>query len=436
VRTRAYYAPALVAFVGGSNFQLAISGGNVGGVAWFPLGPREVYRPSYAVSRGYFENINRSNTVINNTVINNYYNNSNVTNVVYANRRVPGAVVAVPTTAFVQSQPVSRAAVRVTREMVATAPVAVIAPVAPTERSVRGAAAPGEKPPPRVFERPVVARATPPAAHVGFAAQQQQLTAKPGKPLDDASRKELKPAAAAPAPVVNVIAQKKEATPTMRPPPTAPGAKPGDARGKSDERKAPAAPAISGAPTQGGAPSQATPPVPAAQAPEQRGRGEQRGQPVAPPPVPPQGAAPTPAASPQAAPPTPSAKPPEQPGKAEQRGRGEQRGQPVAPPPAPPQGAAQPKAAPPPQVAPPAPAASQPAQRAKPEPAPAPAPAARQADPRPPVAAPKTPPPQPQPAPKAEPRGQEQKPAAGKPDVKKKDSDEQKLDEENRKQKG
>ena len=96
VRTRAYYAPALVAFVGGSNFQLAISGGNVGGVAWFPLGPREVYRPSYAVSRGYFENVNRSNTVVNNTVINNYYNNSNVTNVVYANRQVPGAVVAVP----------------------------------------------------------------------------------------------------------------------------------------------------------------------------------------------------------------------------------------------------------------------------------------------------------------------------------------------------
>ena len=143
VRTRAYYAPALVAFVGGSNFQLAISGGNVGGVAWFPLGPREVYRPSYAVSRGYFENVNRSNTVINNTVINNYYNNTNVTNVVYANRQVPGAVVAVPTTAFVQSQPVSRAAVQVPREMVANAPVAAVAPVAPTEKSVRGAAGQG-----------------------------------------------------------------------------------------------------------------------------------------------------------------------------------------------------------------------------------------------------------------------------------------------------
>ncbi len=194
VRTRAYYAPALVAFVGGSNFMLTIGGGNVGGVAWFPLGPREVYRPSYAVSRGYFENVNRSNTVINNTVINNYYNNTNVTNVVYANRQVAGAVVAVPTTTFVQSQPVGRAAVRVAPATIASAPVAVVPAVAPTERSVHGAAANADKPPPRVFERSVVARTAPPAAPVGFAAQQQQLAAKPGKPLDDTARRELKPA--------------------------------------------------------------------------------------------------------------------------------------------------------------------------------------------------------------------------------------------------
>src|SRR5450830_1142169 len=264
LRSRAYYAPALVAFVGGDNFQLTLSSGNVGGVAWFPLGPREVYRPSYPVSRGYFGNINRSNTVINTTVINNYYNNVNVTNVVYANRRVPGAVVAVPTTAFVQSQPVSRAALRVSREMTVSAPVAFVAPVAPTEKSVRGAAAQGGKPPPRVFERPVVARTAPPAAHVGFAAQQQQLTAKPGKPLDEAARKALKPAAAAPAPVVKVLTPAQVAPAKATPPALASGARPGDARGKADERKAPAAPAISGAsgaPTQGAAPSRATPPV-------------------------------------------------------------------------------------------------------------------------------------------------------------------------------
>ncbi|HEY5310467.1 MAG TPA: DUF6600 domain-containing protein, partial [Casimicrobiaceae bacterium] len=266
VRTRAYYAPALVAFVGGNNFQIAIGSGNVGGVAWFPLGPREVYRPSYAVSRGYFENINRSNTVVNNTVINNYYNNVNVTNVVYANRQVPGAVIAVPTTTFVQAQPVGRAAVRVAPAMLASAPVAIVPSVAPTERSVRGAASSGDKPPARVFERPVVARTAPPAASVGFAAQQQQLAAKPGKPLDDTARRELKPVAAAPAPVVKVVTPTQIAPPTARPPATAPSVKPGDAVGKSDGRNvpavAPAAPIPSG--TTSPAPTQRVVPVPAA----------------------------------------------------------------------------------------------------------------------------------------------------------------------------
>ncbi|MEO8345014.1 MAG: DUF6600 domain-containing protein, partial [Betaproteobacteria bacterium] len=227
VSTRAYYAPALVAFVGGNNFQLAISSGNVGGVAWFPLGPREVYRPSYAVSRGYFENVNRSNTIVNTTVINNYYNNVNVNNVVYANRQVVGAVVAVPTAVFVQSQEVAKAAVRVTPAMLASAPIALTAPVVPTARSVRGAAGPGEKPPANAFERIAVARTAPPAPNAGFAAQQQQLAATPGKPLDAAARKQLQPAAAAaaPAPMVKVVAQPQAAPPVSRPPPENAGAK-------------------------------------------------------------------------------------------------------------------------------------------------------------------------------------------------------------------
>ncbi len=359
VQTRAYYAPALVAFVGGNDFQLTISSGNVGAVAWFPLGPREVYRPSYAVSRRYFENINRSNTVINTTVINNYYNNSNVTNVVYANRQVPGAIIAVPTTAFIQSQPVSRAAVRVSADRIVSAPVAFVPQVAPTEQSVRGAAAQGGKPPQRVFERTVVARTTLPAAHVGFTAQQQQLAAKPGKPLDDAARNALKPAAAAPTPVVKVVAQKQESPPTMRPPQAASAARPDDARAKADERKVPAAPAISratgapGAPMQGGSPSQAMSPMPMAQPPEQqRGNGEQRAQPVAPPPVSTQRAAPPSLAPPQqAAPATPAAQSAAPRGKPEQRANGEPRAQPVTPPPVSPQRAPPPAVAPPQQAA-------------------------------------------------------------------------------------
>ncbi|MGZ5786893.1 MAG: DUF6600 domain-containing protein, partial [Ramlibacter sp.] len=218
MRTAAWYAPALVVFLGGANFELSISGGNVGGVAWFPLGPREVYRPTYAASRGYFENINRSNTVVNTTVINNYYNNKNVTNIVYANRNVAGAVVAVPATAFVQSQAVSKAAVRVAPAAIASRPVAFAPLLAPTEKSVHGAAAAGDKPPARALERPVVARTAPPPSHAGFAAQQPQLTAKPGQPLDEAARKQLKPAAPVPQPVVKVVPPAHQAQPTARPP--------------------------------------------------------------------------------------------------------------------------------------------------------------------------------------------------------------------------
>ena len=329
VSTRAYYAPALVAFVGGSNFQIAISSGNVGGVAWFPLGPREVYRPSYAVSRGYFENVNRSNTVINTTVINNYYNNSNVTNVVYANRQVQGAVVAVPTATFVQSQPVQRAAVRVSPAMVASAPVATVAAVAPTERSVRGAGAAGDKPPPRVFERTAVARTAPPAATASFAAQQQQLAAKPGKPLDDTARREIKTAAPVAVPTLKVVTPTQIAPPTARPPAATRTARPADAPGKADERKAPEV----------ASPTAAAPAAPAAQPPGTRGRpaqpgnAEQRGQPVPPPVV----------ASPQVAPDRSGTRaPPEARGRPAQPGNADQRAQTVAPP----------VASPPPKVAP------------------------------------------------------------------------------------
>src|SRR5207244_3762966 len=111
-------------------------------------------------------------------------------------------------------QPVNRAAVRVTQEVVASAPVAAVAAVAPTERSVRGAAPQADKPPAKTVERPVVARTAPPPAPVGLAAQQQQLAATPGKPLEDAERKQLKRPEAAPAPTVNVVAQPKAAPPT------------------------------------------------------------------------------------------------------------------------------------------------------------------------------------------------------------------------------
>ncbi len=223
VRSRAVYAPALVAFVGGSNFQIAISIGNVAGVAWFPLGPRDVYRPSYPVSRSYFNNINTSNTTINTTNITNVYNNINVSNITYVNQQVPGAIVAVPSTAFVQSQPVGRAAVRLSKEAIAAAPVTAVAAVAPVQASVRGAAAPGSRPPAEALQRPVVAKASPPPAPVPFAAKQSALAANPGRPLDAAALAAVKPTAPAPAPSVKLVSPAQPAVAPPRQQAVAPG---------------------------------------------------------------------------------------------------------------------------------------------------------------------------------------------------------------------
>ena len=85
VAERPVYAPALVAWVGG--------GAIGGGVAWFALGPREVYVPSYHTSPVYLNRVNVTNTVI----VNNNMN-VNVTNVQYVNRGAPGAVMAVQQT--------------------------------------------------------------------------------------------------------------------------------------------------------------------------------------------------------------------------------------------------------------------------------------------------------------------------------------------------
>ncbi|ABE46215.1 DUF6600 domain-containing protein [Polaromonas sp. JS666] len=226
VAARPVYAPALVVFVGGSNFSISLNLGGGGAVAWFPLGPRDVYRPSYPVSREYFTSVNTSNTIINTTNITNVYNNTNVTNVVYVNQQVPGAVVAVPTTAFVQSRPVAREAVRVTQDMVATSPVMAVAPLAPVRTSVLGAAAPSAKPPEPATARPVVAKTAPPPAPPSFASRQSALAANPGKPLDAAAVSALRPAAAPPATTVTIVTPPQSAALPPPPPPTprAPGA--------------------------------------------------------------------------------------------------------------------------------------------------------------------------------------------------------------------
>jgi hypothetical protein len=198
------YAPALVAFIGGSNFGLSVTvggGGYGGNVGWFPLGPREVYVPGYNSSRGYVDRVNVSNTNVSTTTITNVYNNqvtninnttinnsnSNNTNIKYVNKTVPGGVTAVSRTAFVGSQTVAKSAVAVNAQQIAAAPVSSRAVVAPIKSSVLGSSASSAnhvaQPPAATANRTVVAKATPPPPPIPFAKQQQALAVHPGQPL-------------------------------------------------------------------------------------------------------------------------------------------------------------------------------------------------------------------------------------------------------------
>src|SRR5712692_4612290 len=187
---RPVYAPALVAWVGGPHFSIGIGigGGGGVGVAWFPLAPREVYVPSYHVSRTYVTNVNVSNTTVNTTVVNNYYNtvvvNKNVTNIKYVNQTAPNGVTATSQQNFTSAQPVGRNMIRVDRREVESARVNPTTPtVAPQQRSVLGAGAERTARPPARFEgRSVVAKTAPPPAPVSFVKQQQEIQANGGRP--------------------------------------------------------------------------------------------------------------------------------------------------------------------------------------------------------------------------------------------------------------
>jgi TonB family protein len=190
------YSPANVVFLGDPR-----SFGGGAGVAWFPLAPGEVYVPAYQTSTTYITNLNVTNTQVQTTYITTIVNNP-PPRVSYANQRVAGAVIAVPSAVFVSAAPVARATVKVSANVVAAAPVVRAAPIAPVRASVLGgnktkaaAAAPPPKPPVAVVSRPVVAKVTPPPPPVPFAQKQQAMAANPGKPLDPKTVQSLRPAA-------------------------------------------------------------------------------------------------------------------------------------------------------------------------------------------------------------------------------------------------
>lgn len=168
VVVRPVYAPALVGFVGGGGFGVGVAFGGVAGVAWFPLGPRDVFVPAYRASPRYFTNINVTNTrVVNVTQVTNVYTNvyvnhvTVVNNYTYASNRV--AVTAVSRDTFVNARPVAAARVNVSVEQIQNARAVETRPIAPTRTSYVASTARVSNARPKVaFEqRPVVARLTP-----------------------------------------------------------------------------------------------------------------------------------------------------------------------------------------------------------------------------------------------------------------------------------
>jgi hypothetical protein len=139
--TQPVYAPALVDFIGGIQLISALLGGNASAsasapVGWFPLGPREAYVPSYSTDRAYYARLNSSNQVQEQALEARWQRAQRreayiaSQNSVMANQRFATVV---PSTVFVSSQPVARAALQVTPAQIAAAPVApVAAPPSPT----------------------------------------------------------------------------------------------------------------------------------------------------------------------------------------------------------------------------------------------------------------------------------------------------------------
>ena len=177
VVVRPVYAPALVAFVGGTGF--AIGGGPA--VAWFPLAPGEVFVPPYRVSTRYVTQVNVTNTVVNVTRVTNVYNTyvsrPDEAHFTYANQRVNNGVTVVDRETFVNARPVYRNLAHADEHQIAAAPVSHEAIPQPARPSVLGAGEPAKAhPPSAILTRQVVASHAPAPPKPGFNARPLPLT--------------------------------------------------------------------------------------------------------------------------------------------------------------------------------------------------------------------------------------------------------------------
>jgi hypothetical protein len=154
---RPYYAPALVAFIGGGGAR----------IGWFPLGPRELYLPPYRVGRDYFERVNRHGRGVDRASIDASYRHysradARTETVSYRNRRVAGAVSAMDGIDFAGAQPVRGGAMTLGRDALERGAITRGAPLEPPSRGDAPARPEARTRPARgVFDREVVTRNDP-----------------------------------------------------------------------------------------------------------------------------------------------------------------------------------------------------------------------------------------------------------------------------------
>lgn len=222
---RPVYAPALVAFVGGIELAVTLGNQSTAPVGWFPLGPREVYVPSYTTNRDYYRRLNRAAQIQDRDLDDRWERAQRREafiagrNSVLMNQRFATVV---PTQAFVQSQPVQRAALRVAQDRVAAAAVApVSAPPAPTASVAAVAATPAA---PANEVKPADPKPADPKA-----AEQKAPAAAPAAPaatIDAKAKAEAEAKAKAAAPNVAVAKTAVAEMPTLAKPATAETKKP------------------------------------------------------------------------------------------------------------------------------------------------------------------------------------------------------------------
>jgi hypothetical protein len=196
VALRPVYAPALVVFVGGSNWRAGYAQGGAP-VGWCPLGPRDVYVPPYRVSRGYFTHVNASNSAVidRNHISNSYQNYAHGRpehDREYAYRHNPAAVTAVSRETFVHARPVADSRLHLKAEQLARAEIDHDIAPSPTTASLTPAANNTRALVPReAFHRGVITHSAPPPSAAPFAARLRVIERNGGRPLANNELRQL-----------------------------------------------------------------------------------------------------------------------------------------------------------------------------------------------------------------------------------------------------